>query len=364
MYRRLILSVALCLVYVASAGSQQIPASTPTKPAEPNAPPLVVPDSPAQATEGLHTAAPTEDWSVLAVDKSHLNLSLAAGPVVQKWDQPDYTVELIRLEWRAGDPMDLYVVRPHGAVKPPTILYLYDYTSDTQRYQDTGWCKRVTKDGFAAVGMVSAVTGHRVHLPRPMKQWFVSQLQESLAESAHDVQMTLNYLANRGDLDVSKVGMFGQDSGAAIAVLAASVDPRITVLDLFDPWGDWPLWLKESPVVPENERPDYLKPEFLAKIANLDPMTYLPQLRSRTVRIEYVADDPGTPKAAKDAMVAAAPKSADVVIYKTNKEHYDAYKINGLSGWIEAQLHKQLPPTINPATSTIVATELPHQNSK
>src|ERR1035441_1223230 len=51
--------------------------------------------------------------------------------------------------------------------------------------------------------------------------------QLSLALTVHDVQMVLNYLETRGDLDMSRVGMFGQGSGGAIAVLAAAADSRI-----------------------------------------------------------------------------------------------------------------------------------------
>jgi hypothetical protein len=39
-------------------------------------------------------------------------------------------------------------------------------------------------------GFVSALTGHRYH-DRPMKEWFLSELQECLAV-AHDVQLVLN----------------------------------------------------------------------------------------------------------------------------------------------------------------------------
>jgi len=75
--------------------------------------------------------------------------------------------------------------------------------------------------------------------------------------------MILNYLEKRGDLDMDRVGMFGQGSGGAIAVLAAQADTRIKVLDLLNPWGDWPDWLKNSPHVPEDERAAYLNDHLL-----------------------------------------------------------------------------------------------------
>ena len=80
----------------------------------------------------------------------------------------------------------------------------------------------------------------------------------------------LNYAASRGDLDMSRVGFFGQGSGATIGVLDAVVDPRIKVLDLMDPWGDWPARMAKSTRIPENERPNFKKPEFLTKVAGMD----------------------------------------------------------------------------------------------
>lgn len=257
---------------------------------------------------------------------------------ISLWDKGDYTEELLRAQWRPNDPFDLYLVRPKGVTKPPAILYLYDYSNETDRFRDESWCKRMTKGGFAAVGFVSAVSQDRIHLPRPMKEWFFSELQESLGTTTHDVQMIINYLDKRGDIDVSHVGMFGQGSGASIAVLAAAADPRITTLDLFELWGDWPDFLRESPLIPQQERANYLTPQFLSKVAKLDPVLYLPQLQSRHVRIEYVLDNGTIPASARSALVIAAPKNADVLRYEDEAEHIDEWHVNGLSGWIKSQL--------------------------
>ena len=212
--------------------------------------------------------------------------------------EPEFTRELLRAQWRDGDPIDLYVIRPAHVEKPPVVLYLYSYPSDTRRFLDNAYCERVTRDGFAAVGFVSALTGHRYH-GRPMKQWFVSELQESIVLSVHDVQMVLNYLASRSDLDVSSAGMFGAGSGGSIAILSVAVDKRIKAVDLLDPWGDWPDWMAKSSLVPEAERPQYLKPEFLKRVAPFDPAEWLPQLKSQTIRLEHVVDDSVTPPNAK-----------------------------------------------------------------
>jgi hypothetical protein len=286
-----------------------------------------------------------ENWSALALDKSGLSGATFNAVLLGKYEEPTYTREIVRMEWRHGDPIEVYIALPHGVTNPPVILYLYDYTSDTTRFQNDGWCRRATRDGFAAVGFVSALSGQRFHSPRPMKEWFVSELQEALATSTHDVQMVLNYLALRKDVQASSVGMIAQGSGGAIAVLAASVDSRIVALDLLNPWGDWPDWLKQSAQIPEEERSPLLAPNFLSQIAGLDPLTYLPGLKLKALRVQQIMDDPVTPPAARDKIAAAVPSPANQVVrYQNAATHQSAWRNGGLSGWIREQLHSPAAP--------------------
>jgi hypothetical protein len=153
-----------------------------------------------------------------------------------------------------------------------------------------------------------------------MKEWFISELQECLATSAHDVQMVLDYLATRDDLDLTRVGMFAQGSGASIGILASAVDPRIKVLDALDPWGDWPIWMASSPFVPEEERAEYVKPEFLRKAATLEPIVWLPKIQAPKFRLQDAIFETNTPKTAKEKLRAAVPAGTTIVIYKTPEE--------------------------------------------
>ena len=279
-----------------------------------------------------------EDWASLPLAHSGLAVSRFNDLLLEKKEEPEFTRELVHVQWRPNDPIELFIVLPHGAVKPPVILYLYDYRFDTDRFRDSGWCKRAIQGGFAAVGFGSAFSPQRHHSGRPMKEWFVSELQEALGSSTHDVQMVLNYLASRGDVDTSRVGMFGQGSGGAIAVLAAAADSRVKALDLLNPWGDWPDWLKDSPQVPDEERAAYLKPEFLARVSDLDPVKYLPQLNLIKLRVQQIQDDAVTPPAASDKLASAAPRPEEVLRYKDAAAHYNAWRANGLSAWLREQL--------------------------
>jgi hypothetical protein len=282
----------------------------------------------------VHTGRTPEDWTSLSLDGSKLT---PAVPVFgEKADFPTFTRELWQVKWRTGDPIDLYVIRPKGIAKPPAILYLYSFPSDTNRFRNNDWCERVTGGGFAAVGFVSALTGQRYAM-RPMKEWFISEMQESLGSSVHDVQMILNALSARGDLDVSQVGMFATGSGASIAILAAAADPRIKAIDLLDPWGDWPDWMAKSSIIPENERPNFVKPEFLKKIEPLEPVQWLPKLKAQ-VRIQRLLDDKTTPDVAEEKIEAAAGPSVSVVRYKNVMQLYGSGSDGRLFQWVKDQI--------------------------
>jgi len=269
--------------------------------------------------------------------KGNISSDTLTPKILEKWDTPSlegselksqgvmslgdvdtidnvYTHEIVRAQWRPGDPIDLYVVKPAGVKNPPVVLYLYSYPFEMDRFYDHAFCKFLVKNGVAAVGFATALTGPRYH-DRPMKEWFVSQLDESLATSAHDVQMILNYLGERGDLDMKRVGIFGDGSGATIAILSAAVDPRIRALDLLDPWGDWPEWIAKSSRIPENERAGFLKPEWLKHAEPLDPLKWLPQLKTQKIRMQFVKSVMITPAAVQAKIEAVAPSNAQIIHY-------------------------------------------------
>lgn len=278
-----------------------------------------------------------EEWSSLEIGTSKLE---PLPPMVGAIDEQDtFTRVMARVQWRPGDPVDLWIILPKGVKQPPAVLYLYNADQDTIRFRDNRWCQRVTSGGVAAIGFVSALSGPRFH-DRPMKQWFVSELQESLGSTVHDVKFILDYLAKSGQVDMNRVGMFGEGSGGAIAILAAAADPRIKAVDALDPWGDWPDFLAKSPLVlddPAHE--NYVKPEFLKKVAPLDPVKWLPQLKV-PVRIQQVKENEVTPMECKDAVKAAAPKQAEVLRFAAAMDLGKREGQGRLFEWIKDKLRE------------------------
>lgn len=278
-----------------------------------------------------------EDFSVLPISKNHLKLEIEI--LGERDDKPDlpFTRERWHLMWRPGDAIDLYVIKPRGVEKPPVVLYLYSYPQDTDRFKQDYWGGYTTSGGFAAVGFVSAVTGQRMEYRRATDDFF-NQMPEALGASVHDVQMILNYLQSRGDLDMTRVGMFGQGSGGAIAILASAVDPRIKALDVLTPWGDWPTFLAKSTFIPSAERAALTKPEFAATVAGLDPVQWLPKVHAQSVRVQNVRGDGHMPDAAQIAMEAAAPQIAEIDQFGDGAALVPAAMNGKIFDWMRSQL--------------------------
>jgi len=307
-----------------------------------------------------------EDWSKPELPPTMKKMETVT---LLKSEQNGFTREMISVQWRDLDPIDLWVIKPTGVKNPPVILYLYSYATPTDarykdaltttaRYKDNQFCQFITRNGFAAVGFASGVTEQRFH-DRPMRDTFVNQLPEALATTTHDVQMILNYLAARGDLDMTRVGMWGDGSGAGIAIMTAVVDPRIKTLDLLDPWGDWPEWLAKSSLVPEAERAALVNPVFLKLVENLDPVKYLPQLKTQQVRLQQIKQGiTVTPDVVREKMEAAAPSNVSIVHYENTKAFFTDVGSKGIGfDWIKGQLgtvplaHEGSPQSVTKASA-------------
>jgi len=254
-----------------------------------------------------------------------------------------YFRERIQVGWRPHDTFDLYVALPKGVKNPPVILYLYSFPESASRFQSEQWYEGVAKDGYAAVGFVSALTAERAE-HRARDEWFVGLLQESLAASVHDIQMILNYLSSRGDLGMDRVGMFGTGSGATIAILASAVDARIKAIDVFNPWGDWPVWAAKSWVIPEEERGNdlktnkYIDPKFLEIVAPLDPIRWLPNVKARSLRIQSVQSEATAPADTETKIAQAAPNRAEINQFKDYRVWMSIQHGPEIFGWLRQQL--------------------------
>jgi cephalosporin-C deacetylase-like acetyl esterase len=141
---------------------------------------------------------------------------------------------------------------------------------------------------------------------------------------------------------MDRIGMFGEGSGGSIAILAAAADPRIKAVDLLDPWGDWPDFLADSPILQQDpHRQDYVKPEFLKRVAPLDPVKWMPQL-TIPIRMQQVHQNDVIPDKCKEAIKAAAPKQAQIDRFEAAKDLARHESDGRLFDWIRGQVQESV----------------------
>jgi len=302
------------------------------------------------ARSAAHTSAASsepfhEDLTTLTLE--HSSFLKKTPTLAERDDIPgtSFIRERYNVEWRPKDPFDLYVIRPRGIPTAPVVLYLYSFPDDTENFKDNHWCEAVTNDGYAAVGFVSALTGHRTRY-RLLKESLVSEMPEALATTTHDVQLILDYLSTRADLDAHRIGMFGLGSGGSIAILASAVDPRIRVLDVLSPWADWKEWFGSAKIVPEQDRASFLNPEFLTKVAPLDPVVWLPKAKARSIRIQDVRMNSAMPDQAQEKLEAVAPGIAVIDQYGNGRAYLTNQPPVLVFQWVKEQLEPGAKPQV------------------
>ncbi len=283
----------------------------------------------------------TEDFSVLMLKGSRFFPLPPALGQIDDYPQNSFIRERWQLGWRPADPIDLFLCKPRGVAKPPVVLFLYSSPGTTDRFKSDDWCSAVTAQGFAGAGFLSANTGHRLEMKSPVTTFF-TDFQESLGATVHDVQMILDYLTTRGDLDMNRVGMFGQGSGGSIAILASAADARIKAIEVVTPWGDWPEFFATSRFISKDHRAKFTSSEFLAKVANLDPQNWLPKVQARSLRIQNVRNSGPMPDALQERLEAAAPETALI------DQYGDPAALVPRSGTLFPWLWAQLQPDAKP----------------
>ena len=108
--------------------------------------------------------------------------------------------------------------------------------------------------------------------------------------------------------------------------------------------------------MPETERADYVKPEFLKKVAVLEPVDWLPKIQAKKFRLDIDLFDTNTPTAAREKLRAAVRSGATVMLYKNMEEFRAAFQEGKNLQWIRHEL-QSLPES---SASRNAASAQPH----
>ena len=97
--------------------------------------------------------------------------------------------------------------------------------------------------------------------------------------------------------------------------------------------------MEKSEVIPDDERPAYLKPEFLKEIAAYDPVKLLPTLKTARIRINQVDDNESTPVEAQKKIESALPATAEHRRFGSNTAFFSEVASGGrMFDWLKLQI--------------------------
>jgi hypothetical protein len=110
--------------------------------------------------------------------------------------------------------------------------------------------------------------------------------------------------------------------------------------------------MARSIVVPENERAEYVRPEFLRRVATLNPLEWVPKIQAPKFRLLDALFDLDTPRPSKKKLWAAVPDRTAGRVYATPDQLKIAMQKENVLEWIQHEL-RALPETVGASTASL-----------
>jgi len=235
-----------------------------------------------------------------------------------------------------GEPVAAWLVRPREPAATPGPAILFWHWLDTEAPDGN-------RDEFVPEARSLAARGVVSLLPQGRFPWSIdpSGSAADAAEVGREVarlRRGLDLLAERPDVDASRLAVVGHDFGAMLAVLAAAEDPRVAALALIAPtprWADWflPFW-----------RIDEDRIAYLAAMRPLDPVEVIGRVAPRPMLLQFGRRDFFIPLMAGLELRRAAggEEAAELQAYDVEHDLRDPAALADRTAFLERVL--RLPP--------------------
>ena len=157
-------------------------------------------------------------------------------------ERPGYTLERLVLDLNESEAVPAYFIRPHGATGPlPTVLYHHAHGGDfilgkdevingRVHLQPQSYAEALTARGYAVLALDAWGFGER--RGRTESELFKAMLwrgQVLWGMMVYDNLRSIDYLATRPDVDLSRLATLGLSMGSTMAWWLAALDERVKV---------------------------------------------------------------------------------------------------------------------------------------
>ena len=218
------------------------------------------------------------------------------------------------------------------ATPAPAILFVHWYGPPAPTSNRT----QFIPDGVALAR--KGVTSLLIDTPWSLPTYFRSRVREEdysrSVQQVKDLRRALDVLLAQPGIDRTRVAYVGHDFGAMYGTLAAVVDPRVTGFVFMAGTASFSDWFLYGPTLEGDARDT-----FIAQLAPLDPVKWVPKLRGPLL-MQFADTDEHVPTARRELLAAAAPKEAEIRVYKAGHELSEEATRERLA-WLERTLKLQ-----------------------
>jgi uncharacterized protein len=270
-------------------------------------------DESVPTTTAATTTAAAVDTAVFAYDAS-----APLGVRVVKRVNTAYPIAVRDVSYvSGGKKVEAYLALPPKAGKRPGVVFVHGSGGTRQDLL----VQAVWLAGRGAVGLaITAPSTKAGAQPKGLTPLNALRRQRDLAVAdVVAVRRGLDLLAGRPDVDPKRLGFLGYSAGARTGALLAGVEPRLDALVLWSGGA--------APVSTYAARaPASLRPQVRRVLGAVDPLTTIRRARPNTLLLQDGRSDEVVPRAALDAIAAAAPEGTEVRWYQAghalNQEAY------------------------------------------
>lgn len=246
---------------------------------------------------------------MLAQMREYQKLESKDVRVLGKRVQDGIESQLLVIETPFGYRRVAEMFRPEGEASLAAVLYVHWYEPESissYRTQFEEEAKELARLGAVCLSIETLWSDRDFFLKRTQKE----DMQNSMEEVVN-IRRALDLLLSQPNVDAKRVAYVGHDFGGMYGVLAGSLDQRPThyvVMASTPRFPDWYLYLPKL----EGEA----RETFIRQMAEIDPITHVPNLSPARVFFQFATDDFHVPKERAEEFFAAAKEPREMKWYE------------------------------------------------
>ena len=220
--------------------------------------------------------------------------------------------------------------RPEGEESLAALLYVHWYepeSLDSHRTQFEKEAKEMARVGALCVSIETLWSDRDFFLKRTQEDDMQNSVEEVI-----NIRRAMDLLFSQPNVDSKRFAYIGHDFGGMYGVLAGSLDQRPTHYVIMASTPRFPDWYLYLPTLEGEARG-----AFIRQMAEIDPITHIPNLSPADVFFQFATDDFHVPKERAEEFFAAAKDPREMIWYEA-KHGLNEEATHDRKAWLKQKL--------------------------